>query len=100
MLVCEKYLTPRPIESAFRHCGIWPFNPDISTDTDFGPSQAFSIQIGAPVSYPGAMPSSLFSAAPTDPDDMDWESSVLEAVDIEGTARLIDLIQPRDRRTI
>jgi hypothetical protein len=42
------------IRSAFKHCGISPFNPNVFTAEDFAPAQAFSLDATShfPLSYP------------------------------------------------
>ena len=81
MTVRERYMTPKPVEAAFRHTGIWPYNPSIFTAADFGPSQATSTQMQTPSTYPTRIPSSPLSAQTTDASDMDWE----EACEFDGS---------------
>lgn len=42
------------IRSAFKHCGISPFNPNVFTAEDFAPAQAFSLDATShfPISFP------------------------------------------------
>src|SRR6266481_9175609 len=37
-----KYMSAKAIQSAFCHCSIWPFNPQIFTAADFAPSKMTS----------------------------------------------------------
>ena len=63
-------MVPKPIKAAFHKCGIWPFNPEVFTATDFAPSTGTSTQHPDPCTYPIHQPSSPISA--TDTEDKDW----------------------------
>jgi hypothetical protein len=81
----EEYIDAREaitadlVRSAFKHCGISPFNPDVFTAEDFAPAQAFSSDAAShfPPSYP-ADPSTDDRNANTEIDlgsDSDSESN-------------------------
>src|SRR6266481_7087388 len=63
-----KYMSAKVIQSAFCHCGIWPFNPQIFMVADFAPSKMTSTCSTAPPSYPAEVPSSPSTAMMTDSD--------------------------------
>ena len=52
MYARELSFLPETIQSAFKRCGINPFDPNIFTDADFLPSAAYSTQRYVPSSYP------------------------------------------------
>src|SRR5467141_3751341 len=51
-------MSSKAIRSAFCHCGIWPFNPQIFTGANFAPSMMTSMCSFAPPSYPTKVSSS------------------------------------------
>ena len=75
MGVHKRYMVPKPIKAAFHKCGIWPFNPEVFTASDFAPSMATSTQCPNPCTYPIHQPSSPISA--TDTKDKDWTLHLL-----------------------
>ena len=57
----------RVIQNAFKHCGIHPFDDNLFTDADFGPSPAMSTDCShVPSSYPELVPTSSESTEMTD----------------------------------
>lgn len=66
----NKVITPHLIIKAFWKTGIFPFNPSIFSDGDFGPSMASSSMVHVPSSYPDLTPSSP-PATLTDDEDSD-----------------------------
>jgi hypothetical protein len=58
MKVRSASMTPELFASAFSCTGIYPFNPNLFTNVDFGPAQSFSISMHAPKSFPAEAPSS------------------------------------------
>ena len=68
-------MVPKPIKAAFCKCGIWPFNPEVFTASDFAPSMATSTQHPDPHMYPIHQPSSPISASDTE--DEDWTPHLL-----------------------
>ena len=71
MKVCKKSMSSMAIQSAFCHCGIWPFNLTIFMDGDYGPSRMTSTQSNVPPSYPAHFLSSPSTAVMTDTDTSD-----------------------------
>ena len=82
----EEYLTAREeainsalIVSAFKHCGIHPFNPDIFGEEDFAPAKAFSILAAShlPEGFPEdpALQPDAPSDNSTDSDDSNYGDS-------------------------
>lgn len=59
------------IQSAFKKTGIYPFNPDVFTDTDFAPSNGTSSKAHVPKSFPPEVRSS----SPAIPSDAEAEIS-------------------------
>jgi hypothetical protein len=86
MKIRHRFMTKKLLEYAFAATGIHPLNPNVFTDEDYAPSQAFSITAHAPESYPDPVPSSDFaipSDAESDSEDADYEDS--ESSDEEST---------------
>src|SRR6266481_1119982 len=64
----RKYMSAKAIQSAFCHCGIWPFNPKIFMAANFSPSKMTSTCSTTPPSYPAEVPPSPSTAMMTDSD--------------------------------
>src|SRR6266481_3643741 len=73
----RKHMLVKAIQSAFRHCGIWPFNPQIFPEAEISPSKTTSTCSNAPPSYPTEVPSSPSAAVLTDShmDDLTYHGS-------------------------
>src|SRR6266481_6061809 len=75
--ICRKHMSVKAIQLAFRHCGIWPFNPRIFLEAKFSPSKTTSTCSNAPPSYPAEVPSSPSAAVMTNSnmDDLMYHGS-------------------------
>jgi DDE superfamily endonuclease len=62
-------MTSKLIQSAFRCCGIHPFNPSIFTEEDFAPSKLSSTQSHTPTSFPQEIPSSPTAMSSSEPEE-------------------------------
>src|SRR6266481_1334034 len=80
----RKYMSSKAIQSAFHHCSIWPFNPQVFTEADFSPSRLSSMCLIAPPSYPAKVPSSPSSAVMTRPDSDDLTYHDGSNIDSDG----------------
>jgi len=65
LAICKKVITPDLIIKAFWKTGIFPFNPSIFSEQDFGPSMVLSSTLHLLSSYPNPTPFSP-PAIPTD----------------------------------
>ena len=76
--VIEEYMQVRKmsmslkiIQGAFRHCSIYPFNPQIFKKGNYAPSRMTSTSSITPPSYPAEVPSSPSATVMTDTDTSD-----------------------------
>ncbi|KAF8512104.1 hypothetical protein JB92DRAFT_3117406 [Gautieria morchelliformis] len=66
-------MVPKPIEAAFRRCGVWPFKHEVFTASNFTPSQSSSTHHDDPPDYPTRMPSSPLEAVESANDEAEDE---------------------------
>ena len=71
MKVRKKSMSLKTIQGAFRHCSIYPFNPEIFNQGNYAPSRMTSTSSITPPSYPAEVPSSPSAAVMTDTDTSD-----------------------------
>src|SRR6266481_9076652 len=88
-----KYMSSKAIRLAFRHCSIWPFNPQVFTEADFSPSRLSSTRLITPPSYPTEVPSSPSSAVMTGPDLDDLMCHDGSDIDSDGAEDSIDVLE-------
>jgi len=82
LAIQNKVVTPDLITKAFQKTGIFPFDPSIFSEQDFGPSMASSPILHLPSSYPNPTPS-LPLAIPTDIEDSDTDFVLGQSSDME-----------------